>query len=842
MLKKISRILLIVLVILILLGAAAAGFGPILVRNKAVESFPQVEGEIQVAGLDGPVDVYRDSYGIPHVYASTHHDLFFAQGFVHAQDRFWQMDFWRHQGAGRLSELLGKSTLETDKFLRTLGWERVAKQELELLDEESYATLVAYSAGVNAYLAEHQGPDIALEYAFLPLLNRGYEPSPWTPLNSLTWAKAMAWDLRGNLGTEIDRAMLLKTLTPQQVEFLYPAYPEDHPVIVPAFDSAGASLESALGQEGHPSLSALMPLLAEAREETAALDALSGGGFEGIGSNSWAISGELTATGQPLLANDPHLGAQMPSIWYEVGLHCMPKTEDCRLDVAGYSFAGTPGVVIGHNDRIAWGFTNVGPDVMDLYIEKINPENPNQYEYEGEWVDMEVVVEEIQVGSGKTIPHTVRITRHGPIITDVYGLETFAEDTGVEVPEHYALALRWTALEPSCVFCAIWEFNLARGWEDFREAASNFAVPAQNLVYADVEGNIAYQMPGNIPLRAEGHEGTLPVPGWTGEYEWQGYIPFEEQPYTLNPAQGYIVTANNAVVDSAYPYTIAKQWSYGYRAQRIVDLLESAPGPVDVAYIQSMQGDNKDLMAEILGPILLDVEFSDGELEEMRDMLAGWDYQMRMDSAPAALYAAFWRNLVEATYADDLPEFYSLGVSSRAFEVTRRLVAEPENAWWDDQATEEVETRADIFRQAFAAAVKEMRKSAGKDPAGWAWGDLHTITFPHQVMNAFPFLKTAFNRGPYPTSGGNSIVNAVGWDPGQPYVVDWLPSMRMIVDFSDLTRSLAVNTTGQSGHPYHPHYMDMVDLWRDIQYHPMLWAREDVEADAEGLLRLEVGD
>lgn len=834
MLKKISRILLIVLIILILLGAAAAGFGPILVRNKAVESFPQVEGEIQVAGLDGPVDVYRDSYGIPHVYASTHHDLFFAQGFVHAQDRFWQMDFWRHQSAGRLSELLGKSLVETDQFLRTLGWERVAKEELALLDDESRAILEAYSAGVNAYLADHQGAALALEYAFLPLLNRGYEPGPWMPLNSITWTKAMAWDLRGNMDTEIDRAMLLKTLTPEQVDFLYPAYPEDHPVIVDPF-TAGAAPQ---GRDGDHAWDATFPLLAEAGEQADALDSLSGGGFEGIGSNSWVIAGDLTATGQPLLANDPHLSSQMPSIWYEVAMHCVPKTEDCLLDLAGYSFAGMPGVVIGHNDRIAWGFTNVGPDVMDLYIEKINPENPNQYEYEGEWVEMETVVEEIQVANGETIPHTVRLTRHGPIITDVYGLETFAEDAGVTVPAHYALSLRWTALEPSCVFCAMWEFNTAQNWDDFREGASQFVVPAQNLVYADVEGNIAYQMPGNIPFRAEGHDGTLPVPGWTGEYEWQGYIPFEEQPYTFNPSQGYIVTANNAVVDTAYPYPIATQWAYGYRAQRIVDMLENAPGPIDIPYIQTMQGDNKDLMAEVIVPLLLETEMADEDLTEARDLLAGWDYQMDMDSAPAALYAVFWRNLVEAIYADELPEFYSMGMTSRTFEVTRRLVDEPQNVWWDDVSTGEVETRGDIFRAAFAAALGEIRDRAGKNPTSWAWGDLHTITFPHQFMDSFPFLRKAFNRGAYPTSGGNSIVNATGWSADNPYVVDWLPSMRMIVDFSDLTNSLAVNTTGQSGHPYHPHYVDMADLWRNIEYHPMLWAREDVEADAEGLLRL----
>ena len=831
MLKKIGKILLIILAALVIIVAALAIFGPPWTRSTAEKSFPQIDGEIQIPGLDGPVEVYRDAYGVPHIYASTQHDLFVAQGYVHAQDRFWQMDFWRHQGAGRLSELLGSSLVDTDKFLRTLGWERIAKEELELLDAQSSFILSSYAEGVNAYLSAHSGTELALEYAFLPILNRGYQPAAWTSLNSLTWAKAMAWDLRRNLDTEIDRALLAKTLTPKQIDELYPPYPSDHPEIVPGFTS-GQSSTSSLQPANLPAQT-----LRSLQTQLAALDAITGGGFEGIGSNSWAISSDLTNTGMPILVNDPHLGAQMPSIWYEVGLHCLPKTEDCNMDVYGYSFAGVPGVVIGHNDRIAWGFTNVGPDVMDLYIEKINPENPNQYEFQGEWVDMQVVTEQIEVAGGEIIEHTVRVTQHGPIITADYGLETFAEDAGIEVPENYALAVNWTALEPSCVFCSIWKFNSAQNWDDFRAAAREFVVPAQNLLYADVDGNIGYQMPGNIPIRVDGHNGMDAVPGWTGEYEWQGYIPFDELPFSFNPPSGYIATANNAVVGTDYPYLITYQWSYGYRAQRIVDMLESAPGPIDFAYIQQMQGDNYELMTEALLPVLMQIPLEDAALEEARALLSGWDGQLDMDSAPAALYMAFWRNLLNLTFVDDLPEDYNVGVESGAKEIVRNLIAEPDSAWWDDKTTPEVEARDDIFAAAFAAGLKEIQKLQGKDPANWAWGDLHTITFHNQVMSSFPFIANAFDRGPYPTAGGAAIVNATGWDESAPYVVDWLPSMRMIVDMGDLTNSLVVNTTGQSGHPYHPNYIDQADLWRNIQYRPMLWAQADVEADAEGHMR-----
>ena len=842
MAKKIGRILFYFLVIIGILVGAVALFGPPIIRNKAKKSFPVVEGDLQIPGLDGEVKIYRDSYGVPQIYATTHHDLFFAQGYVHAQDRFWQMDFWRHQGAGRLSELLGKPMIDTDKFLRTLGWERISKQELELLEDNEKAILDAYSAGVNAYLEQDSRPELSLEYYFLGLLNKDYIPAPWTPLNSLTWAKAMAWDLRGNLDTEIDRAILLSTLPRNQLEFIYPEYPEDHPLIVPDFELAGAEYRISTQEAGdlHAGEIAtlLAPLFSRLESSIADLDRITGGGAEGLGSNSWVVNGDLTDTGKPYLVNDPHLSSQMPSIWYEVGLHCEEITDDCQLNVAGFSFAGTPGIILGHNDRIAWGATNVGPDVMDLYIEKINPENPTQYLTADGWVDMETVVEVIQVAGEEPLEVEVHLTRHGPVIDSVYGLEDFAEESGLAIPDHYALALRWTALEPSCIICSFWEINLANDWEEFREAARRFSVPSQNLLYADVEGNIGYQMPGNIPIRVEGHDGMLPVPGWNDEYEWQGFIPFEELPHTFNPTQGYIVTANNAVVGKDYPYLITEQWSFGFRARRIVDLLENAQDPITITTLKKMQGDNYDLMAAVLVPLLLEQTYSDPDLQAAQELLRGWDYQADMDSAPAALYMVFWQHLIENTTQDNLPDDYQIGVSSRAYEIIRNLVAQPDNPWWDDTSTPERENREDILQLTLKESYKEMVKTQGKDSTNWQWGELHTVSFVHQVMNSFPFIKKAFNRGPFPASGGNDIINATGWDQDNPYFVDWLPSMRMIVDLNNLDNSLSIHTTGQSGHAYHPNYIDMAELWRKIYYHPMPWDPRRIHSQAESLLIL----
>jgi penicillin amidase len=804
---------------LVILAILLYAFGVVTARR----SFPQTEGEIRLAGLDGPVNVYRDTMGIPNIYASSLHDLFMAQGYVHAQDRFWQMDFWRHIGSGRLSEMFGKSQVETDSFLRTLGWRQIAEQELQSYDAESLAILNAYTEGVNAYLKDHQGTAISLEYGILKILTPSYKPEPWTPVNTLTWAKAMAWDLRGNVDEEIERAVLLKTLSPEEVAQLFPEYPADHPVIIPEMGQATASSfpGSVLTDEEWASV----------ERGFASLDAVLGPSGAAIGSNSWAVSGSRTASGMPLLANDPHLSIQMPSIWHQIGLHCHPLSVACPYEVSGFSFAGVPGVIIGHNQNIAWGFTNTGPDVMDLFIEKTNPDNPNQYEYNGQWEDMTLRTEKISTGGGDPVSLVVRSTRHGPIISDVHkDLVDFNQKSGLGLPETYAISLRWTALEPSTIFQAIWGFDKAANWDEFRQAARKFNVPAQN------------QMPGNIPIRKNG-DGRYPVPGWTDEYEWTGYIPFDELPNVLNPAKGYIVTANNAVVGVGYPYLITTDWDYGFRAARIVDMIGNAPGPIDVAYIQKMQGDSYDANAAWLVPLLQQLNLQSGTPDQAMalDLLKNWNYQANMDSAAAAVFEVFWKHLLEDTFDDNLPEDYFPKGGSRWDEVVRELVAQPNSPWWDDlTTTDQVEGRDKILSRAFSEAVAELDKSQGKDPTKWKWGDLHKATFTNQTLgkSGIAPIEALFNRGPFPTSGGEAIVNATGWDATLGYSVDWLPSMRMIVDLGNLQDSVTVHTTGESGHTFAPHYIDMANLWRNIQYYPMLWDENDIKAGVEATLKL----
>jgi penicillin amidase len=848
-----TRGLIVIVVLgLILTAAGAYYFRSYLPNTVAPKSFPQTDGEIQLDGLNAPVDIYRDKMGIPHIYASSPHDLFFAQGYIHAQDRFWQMDTWRHIGSGTLSEMFGSGQVETDTFLRTLGWRLTAEQEYAELDPESKAILDSYTAGVNGYLKDHDTTALSLEYAILGLLSPDYNIEPWTPVNSLTWGKAMAWDLRGNMGEEIERAVLLKTLTPDQMAELYPAYPQDHPVIVNALEESAFKVEGQtlkITSESNFELSTLnfQPLA----DKMARIDLALGPAGDGIGSNSWAVSGEHTTTGMPLLANDPHLGIQMPSIWYQAHLECKPITAECPYNVAGFTFAGVPGVVIGHNDRIAWGFTNVGPDVMDLYIERVNPENPNQYEVNGEWVNFETRTETVQVVGGEPVEVTIRSTRHGPVISESYGplknenteddpeFVPFKDRAGVDLPEQYVVALRWTALAPSTPFRAIWGFNKAQNWEGFREAARNFHVPAQNLLYADVDGNIGYQMPGNIPIRANG-DGTLPVPGWTDEYEWTGFIPFDELPYTFNPPEGYIVTANNRCQPWDYPYLITRDWDYGFRAQRIVDMIEDDSGEIDIAYFQDMQDDSFDANGPMYVPILLQLdELSESETLA-QNLLRDWDYQNRADSAAAAVFNAFWRHLLQNTFNDDLPEenYYPDG-GSRWNEIMRQL--DENSAWWDDKTTTDVrETRDPIIRKSFEQGVAEVEELLGRDSATWNWGEMHAATFKNSTLgeSGVPPIESLFNRGPFPTGGGESIVNATGWSVKDGYETVWLPSMRMIVDLGNLNNSVTVHTTGQSGHAYHPHYVDMAPLWANTEYYAMLWDEWAITADAEGHLVL----
>ena len=857
------RRLLIALAIVVSLVVVTAGLGVWTVTR----SFPTLAGSVEITGLSNTVTVVRDDAGIPQITAKTAGDLFLAEGYVHAQDRFWEMDFRRHVTSGRLSELFGKSQISTDTFVRTLGWRAVAEEEVALLDPVTLGYYQSYADGVNAYLDDHQGADLSLEYAVLGLQNPGYEVEPWTPADSVAWLKAMAWDLRSNLDDEIDRALLSTTLTPTEVNQLHPAYPSDqHPTITgsqtitvpsagaPEAADPGADPTAVPEAEAPVDVSSYADALSELRANLSSVPELLGPAGGEIGSNSWVVSGALTDTGMPLLANDPHLGPALPSVWYQVGLRCQSITADCPFDVAGYSFSGMPGVIIGHNDRIAWGFTNLGPDVADLYIEKVTGDN---YEFDGVQKPLLLRDEKITVAGGEDVKIEIRSTEHGPLLSGFSGTayskiaSDFSATAGLPAPAPadeagadpttYELSLQWTALTPGQTPSAIFALNKATDWTSFRTAAALFEVPAQNLTYADVDGNIGYQAPGLIPIRASGN-GTAPVPGWTSEYGWTGYIPFDALPSTFNPPSGYIVTANNAAADPSYPHLLTADWDLGYRANQITARLQeliAAKTPLTAELMSDIQGDNYSAIAAALVPALQQVRLT-GVADEAQKLLDGWDYQVDADSAAAAYFNVIWRTLLNDMAAGKIDEGAHLTGGDRSFSVVIGLLDQPDSPWWSNPAYGTV-SQDSMLRKVMTDAAAEAADLMGGNPTDWKWGSIHTLELKNASFgeSGVAPLEWLFNRGPYELAGGSSVVNAVGWDATQGYQVDWVPSMRQVISLDDFDDSTWINLTGASGHAFHANYTDQTPLWRDHETRPWLFTPAAINDGASDTLTLE---
>ena len=835
-------------------------------------SFPQTSGDLALTGLQAQVTVQRDDRGIPTVTADNSHDLFFAQGFVHAQDRFWEMDFRRHVTSGRVAELFGSSQVATDEFLRTLDWHGIAEKEVAAMDPTTRGYYEAYAEGVNAYLADHEGAEASLEYAVVGMTNPGYAIEKWTPADSVAWLKAMAWDLRGNVEDETTRALLAPTVDAATMNEIYPAYPFDrHPVIVPTITpmeqvgSGAASAPDGTGSNAAPPASApgsatttapAASAPATVRWTTAgstleAVQTLLGDPGEGIGSNSWVVSGRLTASGKPLLANDPHLGAALPSVWYQMQLRCRTVSDACPFDVGGFSFSGLPSIVIGHNADIAWGFTNLTTDVTDLYIEKIDGDS---YWRDGVRVPLQTRTETVKVAGGDDITLTIRSTVHGPIVsgltddftalakTPIIGRPDAGSpggETGVApgaaadaLPGQYAVSLRWTALDPGTTSTAIFAMNTAKDFDGFRHAASLFDVPAQNLVYADQKGNIGYQTPGRLPIRGAGN-GYLPQPGWASASDWTGYIPFEKLPVSYNPDEGYIVTANNAIVSDGYPYFLSKDWDYGYRAARIVELIERTvkQHALTAQDMRNIQFDQQSWIGKQLAAEMQELPPSkDAGVRAAVGLLKTWDAQAAADS-PAAAYAnVLWQHLALNLFANrehPLP----MDGQGRLFTVVGPALENPDDPLWTNEKIG-VTSRDEMLALSAKQAYDELVKAQGSDPNRWSWGDLHAITLTHQTLgkSGIAPIEWMFNRGPYPVGGGSSLVDATGWTLGGSYATTTVPSMRMVIDLSDFDASTWNHLSGASGHAFSPHNTDQTENWSKGLQSPWPFSRKAVTA------------
>jgi penicillin amidase len=789
---------LVLLVVVVILAGVSAWF----VRRP----WPQVSGTVEILGLFAPVEILRDRWGIPHIYAENDHDLLFAQGYVHAQDRLWQMEMNRRISSGTLSEILGSATVELDRYVRTLGPRRIAEQSWAGLSEDSRSLLEAYAEGVNAYLLSRHDR-LPLEFTLL-----GVEPEPWTPLDSLAWGNMIALNMGYNHSLELLRARIIATVGEEAARQLLPPFAQDTPIIVPS-EAHGYDWLQNMHFEG----------LAAAEKWLVSP-------YRNWGSNNWVVHGSRTATGMPILANDTHLDLPMPSRWYENGLH------GGRFDSVGFSFPGVPLIVVGRNRHIAWGITNLDPDVQDLYIEKLDdPENPAQYEFEGQWYDLEVIQENIEVKGREPEKLKILLTRHGPILNDMD-----------EIHDARPMALGWTLYEGSLVVESMVQLNLATNWDEFRAALHHWDTLCQNFVYADVAGNIGYQATGRIPIRVSNHQGLLPVPGWTGEYEWQGFIPFDELPSLLNPPAGFIATANNKVVSEDYPYLLTQVWFHpGFRARQITDLL-AADDQITFQDVRDIQARTYSLPAEILRPYLLAIGPENDLQADALDRVRAWNLDDAVDQVGASIFETWYLFMVRNTVADelgqedgDLADQYPLYVDRTTLMLVE-LMNMADHAWFDDVNTPQVEDRDDIARRSLADAVDWLSERYGSDPDDWTWGQVHTLTFVHFPLgqSGIAPLERLFNSRTIPAAGSLFTINTATYSVKQPFEMIYGTTQRMIVDLSELDHVSAVNTTGQSGHLFHPNRADQIAAWQAVEYHRLPLARQAVEAEASSVLTL----
>jgi penicillin amidase len=821
----------------------------IIIAGIVIFRMPLPDHEIDVTGLplSDFVEVIRDERGIPHIYGTNVDDILFAQGYVHAQDRFWQLEFWSHLSTGRLASLIGEPGVGADLLFRTFGFHKVALEEYESLEPEFKNDLINYTAGINAYIESRPQNRLSLEHFVLQFLNPDYVVGTYEPHYPLAWAKMMAYDLNGNYTSEISNSKTFNTLSPEIYNLLIPPYPEEHPYIVEEWEGRGTFASTGKANNFQQMTQSFFIKYVTKDMQT----------NQSLGSNSWVVDGTLTDTGLPLLANDPHLSVQLPAIWYENGLHCFPKNSDCQLDTVGFSFAGSPYVIIGYNSDIAWGLTNMGPDVQDLFIEKINPGNENQYQVDDEWIDMQRTTEIIEVAGSDPIVIEVRETHHGPIVSDrsfpinlssEEGESTFREEARIDLPDNFAVSLSWSALIPGETFVGIREFNYASNWEEFREATKKFHVPAQNLLYADRDGNIGYQSPGKLPIRRDGLHGDLPIEGWLSENDWQGFVDFEELPYTLNPSSGYIITANQSVhPDQPWPNYYAR----GYRAEAIERVINQyMSGKISVDDMQAMQINNFDYSAAYVLPYVFNNVYIDSQvLTELKEWAISEEkFEMNIESTGAAAWAVFYKTLAEQTFEelvvfDNAGNEISLqpGNSDSTSEIFRTLLKDPNHIMWDDVNTSGKENLTDILERTLSISDKtivEIFDSSDSDD--WEWGKIHTITYPTNLLGeaGIPILTGLVNVGPVETSGSNFAINSTDWGFGDDFTIGSYPSMRMVVDLSNLDNSRTVLPSGQSGHVMSKYYDDQVDNWIENDMYANYFSREIVELNQKDLMYL----
>ena len=762
---------------------AAAGAGSIgLWYQLFRRPLPKTRGRVRVNGLDDSLTIERDERGVARIEARTAHDLCFAQGFAQAQDRLWQLEFYRRVGTGRLSEFAGRDGLQVDRLMRTLGLRRFADKEVELISEHDTAVLAAYAAGVNA--AIESAPALPLEHQLLRI-----EPEPWTIQDSLVVRKIIALGFSTNMETELFRAELVAKVGAEKAARLEPQYPHGSPLVMdPGVAWSGDALD-------------LVEQIAEVREAI-------GWSLEPAGSNNWAVSGERSVTGMPLLAGDPHITTSMPDTWYTI------EASTPELELRGGSMPGFPGLVIGHTRHVAWSFTNVMGDVQDLFVERIRSgDGGPEYEFQGEWRPVTVHREEIAIRGATTERLEVRETHHGPVVTDVLGASA-----------GQPLALSWTAIREPVVNSTGIDVGAMRSGQELVDAFRDYTIPSMNMVWADDSGNIGYKLVGKIPIRRGGCP-DLPKPGWTGDYEWEGYVPYEELPEMTNPPGGVLVTANNRIAPDDYPHHITSEYLDGYRAARIEQLLGERDKH-SLADFERIQLDLLSIPGEQTAHRLARLRPAGQREVRAIERLKSWDHRLDPDTIAGTIYAAFTAHFARAVseavigdpdYAERWRSRSQLGFTpmvSSPWRFQARLIE-----LWDEGDSELIGGRSwdDLALQALGSALDELEKRYGSDPSGWTWGRVHGVKFTHPLgegdTRASRVLDRLLSRR-LPAGGSQETVCQVGFVPhAGDYTGRWAPSYRLLADLGNPERSRWQHMTGQSGQPSSPHYDDLLNDW-----------------------------
>ena len=763
---------------------------------------PQTEGTLTMPGLSANVEIIRDHWGVPHIYAENRPDLFFAQGFIHAQDRLFQMELNRRMAAGCLSELFGETALETDRFVRTFGFNRLGRVDWENAAPEVKEVISAYTAGINSFL-EHPKSKMPLE---LRLLN--FKPDPWQPEDGTIFSRLMIWKLSHAWQSNLVRAEIAEKVGMDYAAELEINYPTGNPVSLPeGIEFNALDPDGNLRKIPGPFLN------------------------RGKGSNEWVIHPSRSETGHAVLANDMHLALGIPSLWHEVHLNAPD------YHVNGVSMPGLPMVLVGHNERIAWGMTLAFTDAEDLFVEQIDRQDPPRYLFKDEWHEVETIEEKIKIkGVIDPFVECVEITNHGPIISDRVG------------QKDQKIAVQSMALQPLRALEGWLRLNTAANWDDFVEAMRCIEAPQLSVAYADVDDNIGSWVTGKVPVRANGN-GSIPVPGWSGEYEWIGEVPFEEMPHTLNPERAFVLNCNNKITPENYPHNLGNVWMNGYRAKRLEELITGRE-KLSMQDHRDFQMDLKCIPGLELVARLEGISDSEADIRLALKLLRQWDGFLTPESVGGTVYEVTRYTLIRELLTPGLGEelatkvmggagCHPLLASTHEFfghdtTILLRLLDNPDS-WWVQQAG----GHEAVIQRGLKNTITWLRENLGTDESQWTWSKLHQITFAHSMSLRKPFDQV-FDRGPFPIGGDTDTPLQTAMLPDAPYDNKaWAPSFRQIIDLGDLSNSKVIHPPGQSGHVASPHYDDLTQLWLDGEYHPMLWTRKQVEAEADAKLILK---